>query len=228
MADESDDRSALQNMVASAYKPREPIPFAVPPFQSTPAENYAKSLTPRQLLATFPYEDGLAVRQAGRELRYSRLQAVAHEAIWHLGEDQGKLSYAIVDDWVWWLTMPKISDDFWETGYLEVWVPSTIHEFHVELQGAVRLYGLRFWPEGDAFGALPGATGISDQSRSEKPPVSEADMSNWWRVFSGVHPEASEDLAQRSARAMFPDNHVSRQKVRDLRGPQKRGRPAAR
>lgn len=52
-----------------------------------------------------------------------------------------------------------------------------------------------------------------------------SDLRQWYNVFQGVHPHATEDEAVRSAKAMFPDLHVSRQSVRELRGPQKRGKP---
>ena len=228
MENESNEPSALQKMLESAYKPREPIPYSPPPFAQATPEHYAESLRPRDLLARFPISNELAVRQLRRELEYDRAQAIAHEGIWRLGDEQGRTPNLIVGSWMWQLTMPGVESDFWDTGYLEVWVPHTIHEYRVELSGVVRLYGVRFWPDGDALLALPPPQTDGAAPTEAKPPVSDADISRWFEVFSQIHQGSTEDFALRSAQSMFPDNYVSRQRVRDLRGPQKRGRPTKR
>jgi hypothetical protein len=61
----------------------------------------------------------------------------------------------------------------------------------------------------------------SKPPKQEKPVVPRADLARWHEVFRQVHPHASEALAMRSATAMFPDHHIPRQNVRDLRGPQR-------
>ena len=111
------------------------------------------------------------------------------------------------------------------TGYLDVWVPSTIRSYSVELSGRIRLYGVRFWPDGDAFKAMPHGEEAQTEISDAKPPISDADLTRWFEVFSKVHEVSTEDMALRSAQAMYLDKNVSRQKIRDLRGPQKRGKP---
>jgi hypothetical protein len=228
MVDDSDEYTRLQKMLEAAYKPPEPIPYSPPPFSSASPEHYAQSLTPRQVLERFPFDHQLSVIQLKRELEVDRVQGIAHQAIWSLGEDEGTLANFIAASWVWWLAMPRPESDFWDTGYLDIWVPSTIHSYRVELMGRIRLYGVRFWPDGDAFKVLSTDTEEEAKSQELKPPVAAADIERWYSVFSGTHEISSEDFAVRSAQAMFPDNHVSRQRVRDLRGPQKRGKPSNR
>lgn len=229
MAIDSDEPSALQKLVESAYKPRDPIPYSIPPFQQASLEQYEQCISPRELLSRFPYSAETAIKQIRRELEYDRIQAIAHQGIWRLGDDVGSESNLLVGSWAWWLSMPALDSDFWDTGYLEVWVPRTIHEFRVELHGNVRLYGIRFWPQGDGLLVLesPSKT-IEAAPKESRPAVSDADLRRWHDVFSVVHSQASEETAVRSAQAMFPDNHVARQRVRDLRGPQPIGKPAGR
>jgi hypothetical protein len=59
--------------------------------------------------------------------------------------------------------------------------------------------------------------------RSDGPPVSKAALEEWWVVFSKHNPAATEPQAQASAEAMFPGKTVTRVKIRELRGEQKRG-----
>ena len=62
------------------------------------------------------------------------------------------------------------------------------------------------------------------------PPVSPERLRRWFAFFEAEYPPAlnNEDLALQHARVTFPKNSVARQKVRDLRGAQKRGpKPSA-
>lgn len=225
---DSGEYTTLQDLLVQAYKPPEPIPYTAPPFGSADPEHYAQSLSPRQALARFPYDHELAVIQLKRELEVDRVQGIAHEAIWSLGDNVGTLKHFVAASWVWRLAMPRHDNDFWDTGYLDVWVPSTIQRYSVELMGRIRLFGVRFWPDGDAFQMLNTSADSGTKPSEAKSPVAVADLERWYSVFVGTHEISSEDFALRSAQAMFPDNHVSRQRVRDLRGPQKRGKPANR
>lgn len=66
-----------------------------------------------------------------------------------------------------------------------------------------------------------------DDSAAERdrPTVDLAALRQWHELFVQLHPAAVEAFALKSAKAMFPDRHVPRQWVRDLRGAQKRGKP---
>jgi hypothetical protein len=116
--------------------------------------------------------------------------------------------------------------DFWETGDI------TFYEFDVTGYGGrtvAHFHDVRFDP-GGFHGINPPETGPvqSPAQATEKPTVSKAELAKWHEVFKIVHPDAAEALALQSAVAMFPEKHVPRQYVRDLRGPQKRGKPSSR
>jgi hypothetical protein len=65
----------------------------------------------------------------------------------------------------------------------------------------------------------------------EKRPVAKADLARWAEIFVKVHPDFGEPFALQSARAMFPDKSVGRDRMRDAItaaiGPRKRGPKAA-
>ena len=64
-----------------------------------------------------------------------------------------------------------------------------------------------------------------EESDARKPPVPAAKLRVWWSEF-GKNPEAAtftEPEIVELARQVFSKNHVSRDAIRELRGPQKRG-----
>ena len=109
-------------------------------------------------------------------------------------------------------------------------VPETLAQ--TSWQGDIQFFGIRFWPDGlpggadNPFPSMGKRETASDDN--SKPTVSKTELARWHDIFTKIYPDAVEALALRSATAMFPDNQVPRQWVRDLRGPQKRGKPASR
>ncbi len=64
-----------------------------------------------------------------------------------------------------------------------------------------------------------------DKPLATNPPLSEAHLQAWWAFYQAVRPsseQTSNDMAEHIARC-FPEHSVSRSRLRDLRGPQKRG-----
>jgi hypothetical protein len=71
------------------------------------------------------------------------------------------------------------------------------------------------------------ASAVADVEPAEKgPSVSDVHLKAWFEVYRQAYTGASDTEANAvaSARGMFPGKSVSRDKVRDLRGEQKRGR----
>ncbi|MCR2833309.1 hypothetical protein [Parerythrobacter lacustris] len=233
MTGESDFSKLLQQNLwerekelSEARARRDAETFEAPVFLVADAESYARCLHPEGALASLGLSSkGLAVTQLHREIRSARVQVIAHEAIWALDGTVISLSYPVIDAWYWHLSVPDEASDFWETGYFSASIPTT--KGKSKFRGTVEIYGGRFWPDN-----LPGGEGNprpgQASAKDTRPPVPDADLRRWHEVFSQVHQHSTEEAALRSAQAMFPDNHVSRQKVRDLRGPQKRGRPGDR
>jgi len=55
------------------------------------------------------------------------------------------------------------------------------------------------------------------------PPLSEAELQKWWADKSKVRESLTKEELLTLVRAKFPDNHISRERVRDLAGARKRG-----
>lgn len=164
----------------------------------------------------------LAVTQIHRELRSGRIKALCEEVHVSVGNVIDRLKWVELDPWIWKLAAPSATADFWETGYFHIAIPATVGGSGS--QGSFELFRVRFgWLRSRSE---PGSE--VDASQPGKATVGKADLAKWFDVFSSIHPDAVEDFALRSASAMFPDNHVPRQWVRDLRGPRKRGKPASR
>ena len=220
-----------ERRLAAAKAERDKKPFVVPDIRETSEDIYAQCVLPAAALDHFKFSTReLSVTQMHRELKSSRVQAVCHEAISFINGVSVRIPRAVIDTWVWHVGLPAPDDGFWETGYFRVLVPETVGQ--TSWQGDMEFFGIRFWPDGLPGGAdnpLPSTRKIDAESEDEaKPTVSKTDLARWHDVFSNIHPDAVEALALRSATAMFPDNQVPRQWVRDLRGPQKRGKPAIR
>lgn len=117
---------------------------------------------------------------------------------------------------------------FWTSGHLT---------YKVHLRGsnrhtAIRHHDVRFEPESvRIIGAPASKQAIAPRTDLEPaqkgPRVSDAHLKAWYALYCSVYPgDTLESHAVKSAQGMFPDKTVSRDRVRELRGPQKRGRKA--
>ena len=57
-----------------------------------------------------------------------------------------------------------------------------------------------------------------------QPPLSDAHLKEWWKRLSPEGQAEPQDDLLAMCRAAFPDRHISRQRIRDLTGPRKRGK----
>jgi hypothetical protein len=137
---------------------------------------------------------------------------------------------------------------FWQIGDVRFFLG---REFGRPEQSTIHYYGVRFdphdiqsaIPQGDQIYAASAKTAEASapatgnqvdpiESNHETPTergprVSDADLAAWYGLYKSVYEGAAdtEDMAILSAQGMFPGKSVSRDRVRKLRGPQKRGRP---
>lgn len=63
----------------------------------------------------------------------------------------------------------------------------------------------------------------SDLPDTSKPPLSEADLQKWWGKRESVRDSLSQDELLTLIRAAYPDNQISRERIRALTGERKRG-----
>jgi len=189
-------------------------------------EEFAKWLTPQQALNCLPgsWSYDTKVRWIDRRLESGLIRSAA-SASRGKSQQTATVALAAVPPQLWTQFACLAEHDFWKTGDVTFYSSTTGYD----RQWSGTLHDVRFDPAGfqDAVPPEGGLASASTQD-AEKPTVSRAELAKWHEVFKGVHPEAAEALALQSAAAMFPDKHVPRQYVRDLRGPQKRGKPPAR
>ena len=200
-----------------------PIPKPAPT-----AEDIDNWLTPRQAvqLLRSVYEDRwLAEHTLLERLKGGMVQAIARNTTRSDRTDGAALVRISPEHW----RYVNETSSFWTTGDLVYTYRRDIYD-----EVTFRHFDVRFEPEGvNAIigSAAPDIAPTPDLPEANEPtergpPVSEAHLQAWYEVYRQVYQGAAdtEDTAVRSARGMFPGKSVSRDKIRKLRGAQKRGR----
>jgi hypothetical protein len=67
------------------------------------------------------------------------------------------------------------------------------------------------------------ASNASDASKPLKPPLPNSDLQTWWKSKAAIRDSLSQDELLALVKAKFPDNHISRDRIRALTGSRKRG-----
>lgn len=78
---------------------------------------------------------------------------------------------------------------------------------------------------------LPPGTGLIEEEAKapdsdddlRNPPLSAAELNRWWASKANVREHLSKDELLALVRARYPDNHISRDTIRELAGPRKKG-----
>ena len=66
---------------------------------------------------------------------------------------------------------------------------------------------------------------LQTQSRPRtRTPLAESELKKWWNGLSDDEKQLGESAHRRMLAVAFPDHDIARQRLRDLRGPRKRGR----
>lgn len=175
-----------------------------------------------------------AKRLIADRLAYGLLRSAARHWIYRGSK---RTEFAVIPAMAWGPWAYEADGHFWEAGDTKVPIDSV--EGIRPSSWDYDLFDVRFDPVGlREMGAvgLPAPDGPSSTNQSDaagavdarKPPSPDA-YEKWKTVFLATHGSSyTADLALRSARAMFPDNQVTRAKVRELIPPQKPGKPVTR
>jgi hypothetical protein len=205
------------------------------PARDLTADDIADWLTPSQAIEILyaEFKDySLCIRTLLGRLRGGMVQAVSgHTLIQRAGTDSRKSFYAIPSDH--WNNVETNSAG-WTTG-------DFAYEFREHGRSSyltAQHYGVRFEPQGVHAIVFGSATSASPAGRqvpiepAPKPepepegiPVSDAHLQAWFEFYKKVYNEAedTEERALESARMNFQGKSVSRERVRALRGSQRRG-----
>lgn len=186
-------------------------------------EDIADWFTPRQAVQTLESVFGtdshsyVATHTLLERLRGGIIRAVAGTA---------DLYPIPADDW----TNVNLGDFLWTTGDATFKIAEG-SGYNLSYK-TVRHYSIRIDPNGvrDMLPDAPQhAIATSAQAANEPeqkgPPVSDAHLKAWYEIYQQAYTGAADTEANAiaSARGMFPGKSVSRDRVRELRGAQKRG-----
>jgi hypothetical protein len=191
------------------------------------AEDLDNWLTPLQaveLLKSAYRSEHLAIQTLLERLRGGMVQAVSRETKLEGRKDSATLAPIPIAHW----DFVRGASSFWTTGDL-------VYNFRPQGEYeslTLRHFDVRFEPKSvrAIIGNEADRAPVSGESPGEPTdkglPVSEAHLQAWYEVYKQAYRGAAdtEDTALKSARGMFPGKSVSREKIRELRGPQKRGR----
>lgn len=145
MAEDESRKQELNALLPSfSGKPDPPQHTDERQFPEISREEYARFLDPMAMLKEMPF--GMAnMLQLGRELRAERYGSAADEVHWAAGGFTGREKLSRLPKWLWAIAMPDVNSDFWQTGYLEAWIPDK-GGYPIPGSGNwLRLYGVRFW-----------------------------------------------------------------------------------
>ena len=168
-------------------------------------------LTPGQLVKSLGLSTHeLAVTQIHRELRSGRVRAICEEVHIAVGNVAHRPKWVSLDTWIWKLSAPLASEDFWETGYFHIVVPD--NEYGSGEQGTFELFGVRF-----GFSSKPGAAALKlDDPVKPGSTLSKAEAENFCRAIVAGWPDASQDWAHAKAVLFYPDKSIPRDWFRSI------------
>lgn len=103
----------------------------------------------------------------------------------------------------------------YEDGYFEEWFSATNIEICLSLANQRDLESIGF----DKVAVVEAPRAKSDN----RPSLSDADLQKWWQGKEKAREHLTQEELLTLARSSFPKNQISRERVRDLAGPRKRG-----
>lgn len=185
-------------------------------------------LTPAQALDLLPLDDwgrGHCTNAIITNLKIEAVQAVARFGLLASGDPRSVQFHPIPgeywDDGLW----VRGSEALWVTGQVSFHQGSKLGEMlgRYPDEWIEHVFSdVRFDPAqfASAFD-LSGAQRLDD----EEAPLSDRALDGWADLFRQVYPNGSEALARRSLEGMFPGKTVSRDRLRRILPPIRRGRP---
>lgn len=204
---------------------RDAKPFHAPEFEQCFKSTYDLCVTPLEALEAMNLSTrSLAVTQLHRELKSDRLKAVCEESIRLVDGEAKRQKYGVIAPWLWSAALPTPENDFWETGYLHVTIPSNVGQ--TMWNGQVELFGVRF-----SRVNLPGRQDEAPEeigSEVTRPQASRADLEKFCRAMLSEWPDMTQDVAYEKAQLFYPDKRIARDNfrsiLRSIRGDTKPGK----
>lgn len=207
------------------------------------AEEFEAWYTPSEALTLLSPSMGqaAAVATLSRRVGAGVIQLVAATYVASTnGRETDRGTRLIVPPELWETPRAMLATTFWASGDLTM-IADNMPTGYFKRGHVTKYFGSRFQPDGvralmprDIVRLADGGTSAQVPSKATetddpKPPVSRADLKRWADVFLAVHADkVTEALAVQSAKAMFPNHAVSRDKVRELLPSRRPGRPASR
>jgi hypothetical protein len=111
----------------------------------------------------------------------------------------------------------------WQSGTFANWVG---HEYRQALRVKFARVDIEELAGQHIFTELSADNTSNRGSQQSAPPLPRAKLEDWWRVTNGATQTTlmSENDLLKQVRAAFPSHQISRDRLRKLRGPQKRGK----
>jgi hypothetical protein len=191
------------------------------------AEEFATWLTPNAALESLKHLGRrTALITIFERLKYEHIRSVARK--FNFKQDSGE--FLTLGGSIWRDGERGIAvSEFWETGDITIQVRERSATYGSQ-EYPLALFGVRLDPAGIQE-LRPAVTSADSETATpapstKGPPVAEPLLKAWFELYSRAYQGSAdtEDVAVRSAQGMFPGKSVARQRVRHLRGAQKRGR----
>jgi hypothetical protein len=157
------------------------------------------------------------------------VQAVSHHSVWEGRCDDTRSVIFLIPSDHWQHYDHSYSwSTFWVTAQITLGLG---REYGSDALISVQHFGVRFEPKG-VLAMIPKPSNIGQPEQSSEIEseqkglrVTDPHLQAWFEFYKKVHGEAedTEDRALESARMNFPGKSVSRERVRALRGSQRRG-----
>jgi hypothetical protein len=190
------------------------------------AAEFETWLPPRAALVALKHLHGATISTIYERLRFGHIKAIARRSNY-----KGKTrEYFDIPHPVWNQAKGIAASNLWVSGDITIYLADS----------PLALFGVRFDPAGiqelsprpePKLEVAPEAPAsvtaqASESDAPQGPPVPQALLEGWHELYVRAYQGAAdtEDIAVQSARGMFPGRFVARQRVRNLRGQQRRGR----
>jgi hypothetical protein len=179
-------------------------------------------LTPADALALLPEDWGLGHSTDAilTNLKIAAITSVARSGLIVTSNGDRRVSFHRIPAHYW-------DEQQWTKGSHALWVTGQISFHRGSLPANATFSGIRFDPVAffDIFDIDRREAEIdSADVTGARAPLSEAALKGWAELFREAYPDGSEALARRSVDGMFPDKHVSRERLRRILPERPRGR----
>lgn len=218
--------------------------------QEASAEEFATWIGAAHLFdAAEPLPSSVAVTTLLTRLSSGLAKSAAGTMVWGSGSGQRSAAFRHIPA-SWWESAVGVKqsyEHFWQTGDVTV----VLRDTYSSSPRTVKLFDVRFEPSSVVAmlqkppakptarvtpqsplskDPMPVFDGPDDDDARDLPPVAEAKLKRWYEMFCELYPpkRQTNNTALEHARLTFPENRVTRARIRDLRNVRKPGpKPSA-